>query len=57
MHPSNPSSEPALFTRPASEAHVQDTVGVHGPDSASAAAGRLPRVEEIEEPERWDGLS
>jgi hypothetical protein len=50
MHPSNPSPEPRLFTHP-TPVDVQNAV-ILAADLEPAAG-----TEELEEPERWDGLS
>jgi hypothetical protein len=57
MHPSNPSPEPVLFKHLAPERRDPLAVVNQAPICPVAAVDHLPSVEELEDPERWDGLS
>ena len=57
MHPSNPSPDPSLFIHPTADRCDPNAAGAHAPMGAVAAADSVPAVEEVQDPERWDGLS
>jgi hypothetical protein len=58
MHPSSPAPEPLRFSHPTFDPHGRILgKAQQSADNAAAAAESLIVAEEVEEPERWDGLS
>jgi hypothetical protein len=57
MHPSNPLPEPNLFTHTTPQRHAREAVNVHTPTNPIADTEAHCCPEELEDLERWDGLS
>jgi hypothetical protein len=57
MHPSTPSPQPVLFVHPKPSRDPRTAAGLQPSAPPIASVGQRSVDEEMQEPERWDGLS